>query len=625
MKPNTHKKQSGSALVLVMSILLILMVIIGVAAEYTTTVNRHVQRSNTLTGAVAIADGVIENMFARWRAQCREQSGPPTTSELSALDLPTQAQFPGVEPTSAEAPFAVRDNLAGAIVSQCRVVAVDPELNPLQDGPDLDASPDNEAVIPSIGQDPGNLTFNYVASASVTLQTATGPVTTNVRRVFQQEQISPWNYAIFYMDPLEIHPGAIQNIGGWVHTNSTLYTASDKLNFENKVTYGNDWSVGWHPKDPRFKQQAYSPTYPTNLPPARDGQKEPFGLDSGNIFNPDPKEAPLNKNNDGWRELIEPPVAGHPDPLDEQRYHAQASVRIEISDSPAPNTVTITNKNGVILPGSPSDPDYVTNNELYAMFAGAISTGNTIQDNREAALVRLVTLDIGQIIDSTTGKYKVPGFKPIIYITDTSAGAGANRGIRLKGGRSIPKGGLTVASANPVYIQGDFNTGSNPPSNTGDPTKPQGKTTMPQGTTPPGGDYTRQPCAVLGDAVNILSNAWDDNFAANLSARVASHTTVNAAIVSGIVPTGTNGAYSGGAENFPRFLESWSNKRFTYYGSMVQLYNSQQAIGNWRNTGTDVYNAPLRRWYFDRNFKTNPPPGALVIYNYVKGRWSLAN
>src|SRR5438477_4381098 len=57
---------------------------------------------------------------------------------------------------------------------------------------------------------------------------------------------------------------------------------------------------------------------------------------------------------------------------------------------------------------------------------------------------------------------------------------------------------------------------------------------------------------------------------AGTSSRIASNTTVNAAIISGIVPTaaaGGDGSYSGGAENFPRFLENWSNATLIYYGS----------------------------------------------------------
>jgi hypothetical protein len=82
---------------------------------------------------------------------------------------------------------------------------------------------------------------------------------------------------------------------------------------------------------------------------------------------------------------------------------------------------------------------------------------------------------------------------------------------------------------------------------------------------------------------------------------------------------GGDGSYSGGAENFPRFLENWSSATLTYYGSMVQLYQSAQSIGEWGKA--NVYSPPTRQWYFDTNFKTKPPPGSLMVYSYVKGRW----
>ena len=83
-----------------------------------------------------------------------------------------------------------------------------------------------------------------------------------------------------------------------------------------------------------------------------------------------------------------------------------------------------------------------------------------------------------------------------------------------------------------------------------------------------------------------------------------------------------DGSYSGGAENFPRFLEAWDNVYFTYYGSMVELYKSQQAIGEW-SYGGNVYGAPNRQWYFDNNFKIKPPPGSLMLFSYIKGKWSV--
>ena len=82
-----------------------------------------------------------------------------------------------------------------------------------------------------------------------------------------------------------------------------------------------------------------------------------------------------------------------------------------------------------------------------------------------------------------------------------------------------------------------------------------------------------------------------------------------------------DGAYSGGAENFPRFLEGWGGVKITYYGSMVELYKSAQSIGKWRMP--NIYDAPDRQWYFDSNFKTKPPRGSLMIYSYIKGKWSV--
>ena len=120
----------------------------------------------------------------------------------------------------------------------------------------------------------------------------------------------------------------------------------------------------------------------------------------------------------------------------------------------------------------------------------------------------------------------------------------------------------------------------------------------------------------------ILSNNWSDaNANSGVGARQATNTTVNTAIVSGIVASATlNGNYSGGAENFPRFLETWgSTVTFTYYGSMVQLYKSKHHKGAWGKP--NVYSPPKRNWYFDTQFYTDPPPGTLDLVIYKKGRW----
>jgi hypothetical protein len=133
-----------------------------------------------------------------------------------------------------------------------------------------------------------------------------------------------------------------------------------------------------------------------------------------------------------------------------------------------------------------------------------------------------------------------------------------------------------------------------------------------------------KPASLVGDAVTVLSNGWSDSANATSSKgnlHDATGTTVNAAFLAGIVPTSAN-SYSGGVENFPRFLENWSGDTLTYNGSMVVMFYSKIATGLWVGTGT-YYNPPVRNWSFDNNF-LNPnkmPPGTPAFRVLVRGDW----
>ncbi len=597
MKTQPASSESGSAIIVVLSITVTVAIIVAVAMEYTASIRRYVQRSQALQSAVAIGDGALESAFAYWRGICRSSTDIPLpTSSFTNIPLPTQGQFPNVSNFSASAAPADLSLAHPPTISNFNVVAVDPELNVIAPS----ASP-----IPGMGQGPTTKTYYYLAEADVTLPVLKDHVTAKVRRVLQRQELSPWNYAIFYVDPLEIHPGAPMNVWGWVHTNADLYTGHNLLHFQDRVTYASDWFVGFRAGDPRSQtgstpETPTAPSYPNSLPPAYDVAHQPLGLDSTQIFS----TTDTNPNNDSYRELIEQPNPSYPDPMAHKRYYDQAGVRVLIDGS---NFVTIKDYNDNIL--SATSPGL--GGALYNVFKSAVTTNQSIQDNREGASVRLATLDMSAI-NAKINDGTISSFNRIIYIADTSADANGGtpkRGIRLKNGSNMPVGGLTVSSNNPIYIQGDYNTGGNPPSNSGDATHPQVT------------GYTRQPCAIVADAVNILSNAWVDSHSTwTVTDRDAANTTVNAAFVSGIVPSSNNN-YSGGAENFPRFLEDWNGHVFTYYGSMVELYQSRQSIGRW---GLDnVYVPPNRQWFFDTNFQFNAPPGSLLIYSYVKGRWFL--
>jgi hypothetical protein len=164
-----------------------------------------------------------------------------------------------------------------------------------------------------------------------------------------------------------------------------------------------------------------------------------------------------------------------------------------------------------------------------------------------------------------------------------------------------------VATPNPLYVKGNYN-------------QPTSKYLNTTNTT------TTQPAALVSDALTILSSNWDDSKSNySYANRDASSTTVNAAVLTGIVETSTTKhIYSGGAHNLGRFLEDWSGRTFTYNGSMVVLFPSSKATGAFQQPGAYYY-PPARDYSFDLNFMdgTKLPPGTPDLRVMIRGRWAL--
>jgi hypothetical protein len=196
-----------------------------------------------------------------------------------------------------------------------------------------------------------------------------------------------------------------------------------------------------------------------------------------------------------------------------------------------------------------------------------------------------------------------------IWVGDyRSQTSGTEPGVRLVNGQTLPERGLTVATPQPLYVKGHYNAPSSAlgTSNTTD----------------------TKPAALIADAITVLSSSWADSASsASLSSRIAANTTINAAFMAGIVPTVT-GSYSGGVENFPRFLEDWNGRTLTYNGSMIVMFPSQYATGTWKGTGGTfgIYNPPTRKWSFDMNFlnPTKLPPGTPEVRTVIRGTWAVA-
>lgn len=196
------------------------------------------------------------------------------------------------------------------------------------------------------------------------------------------------------------------------------------------------------------------------------------------------------------------------------------------------------------------------------------------------------------------------------------------RALKIVNGSSISIGtagscngqncGLTIASENPVYVQGDFNNNPNTDATFATPSTD-----------------THVGTSILADAITALSYNWNDvnSFISPFSwgGRMAAATTYRFAMMAGEgvpfqqpsraidVAEGTDG----GVHNLLRYVENWntnSSTSFTansassinsyYLGSMVSAYYDHQTAGIWKCCNGSVYQPPRRNYSYDSDFQT---------------------
>jgi hypothetical protein len=187
--------------------------------------------------------------------------------------------------------------------------------------------------------------------------------------------------------------------------------------------------------------------------------------------------------------------------------------------------------------------------------------------------------------------------------------------------------GITVASENMVYVWGNYNT-------TGINAAP------PDGTSALNSDtedyfYTgnQVPTSLVCDAFLPLSKTWFDSctslYPDDVSKRqadvslpgVTAETSMRMGVIAGNNLSALSGTpdagnasgesrLNGGMHNFPRFLEDWRRQRFNFVGSLIPLWHSTQALGQYNAEGA-IYSPPTRDWAFDATFLAPDrlPPG----------------
>jgi len=407
--------------------------------------------------------------------------------------------------------------------------------------------------------------------------------------VLQQLQLASipiFQFAMYSSGEMEISCGQPFTITGRVHSNGELYVEPDSsLTFESSVTAVLSVLFQRDPLDTRGPPAGTVVYAQTNQP----------------VFPVSSLTLPIGTTNtpQAIREIIEPPPMGEDpnSPIGRLRFYNQCDMVLVASAAGISATSGHFNNFATSIP----------TNEL----ATFVIATNSFSDAREGKTVMPIDINIGKLaawsLTNSSLRFSTIGSNLIlssVYVLDTRTLPATSLGaVRVFNGTNLPPNGLTLATGRPLYVWGDYNQWN----------------AANLGTT---NTSTSRPASLVADAITILSDSWSDAKSTSaLTSRTASTTTVNAAFLTGVVDT-TLGHYSGGMENFPRFLETWTAIPFWYNGSMIKMFPSLYATNIWGLA--NVYNPPVRKWAYDANFD-NPlklPPKTPSLLQVIRGQWA---
>ena len=369
-----------------------------------------------------------------------------------------------------------------------------------------------------------------------------GAVDQVIRVVLNNEAVSLYQFGIYYDGDLEIFPDFPLDYMGRIHSNGNIYIGShNTLDLDARVS-----AAGHIYNTPKDSTASYS-----GKARLKDlsGTWHDLSYDSR-----DPDW--VTKSLDDWGGNVQDSAHGMPSlpyPLTATTDVYDLIRRGEFADTPEMKAKKYYYKAGLlILDEVVRDSAGVT----VTLPAGVI-TNSSVWDCREQRTMEMRNLDVGALVAAGV----IPANR-LIYISYTHV----NAALRIVNASTLPNKGLVIATDVPLYVWGAYNT------------------------------VNKQPSSLLCDAFNVYSNIWlDANATSNLNQRVASATSINTCVVTGNQAT-TTGSYGGGAENLIRLHEKWVGHELTYRGSLICLWQSQKAVGDFDDA---CYVEAQRDWGFD--------------------------
>jgi hypothetical protein len=578
--------QSGYALVTVLLFAGVSIVILATTLNWTSGSTRVTERNNAYNRAVSAAEASVECVIARMDRDFLNHSIDYNNLTPYRLTVPTTYMSTG---WPLDYQFTDTNNVVDHTTVIGGVQNVQTNIDPQMPGL-------YGIVFPA-----------RVASFAKRLSAPPYNVAAGVQQDISLVIIPIFQFEAFYSLNLEINPGPQMQITGKVHGNANMYLAPQTgLEFFDGVEAVGKVYYDRMTNDPAYGSGKVMPVF--DLPP----HAAVSGADSMTL--------PIGTNNapSAVVKILDVPPPGE-DPLSAlgaARLYNQSDLIVTTT------SLGVTVKAGLWDLSTPLNPDLTNGGYSF------IITTNQFFDQRENKTALVTDLDVGafnrwltnagpnggaalNIAKKTKfGTNATPAGLNSIYIDDQRSGSGGFAAVRVFDGQFLPPDGLTVATARPLYVMGNYNV---PDANLG---------TLNTANT--------KPAALMGDAISVLSGGWVDSkgTSADNTGRPALDDTVNAAFLAGIVETTMVGGvkhYSGGLENFPRFLENWNGKNFTYNGSMVVMFPSRYATSWWVGpSSTTYYQAPKRNWAFDKNFlaKEKLPPNTPGVLKLVRGQWT---
>jgi hypothetical protein len=552
---------AGYALPMVLIFMGLTMMVLAGAMNWSSSIAWFTERNNSFFVTAASAEAATEMVVARMSQDYQLNGEACVYAALPSYrtNVPSSAQ------DAYWAPFVFTDT-AGA-TNAMQVVRI---------------APTNFVPLSSQYYGLKGIASTYRIIANVRNADGRSNVRSAVGQDIQLASIPIYQFALFYNIDMEVNPGPNMTVKGRVHGNANVYLdPGSTLTFAGDVTSAANIVLDKKPGDPLTRNGTVV------FQGEHDSGVASMTLPIGTNNSPDAVHALLE---------IPPDSEASTSLMGRLRFFNKADLVILVSNA------TVTARSGTFVDGGATS--------IGSEWTNFISTNVSFYNKREAKTIQCTQLDVGKLISwsaTNSALRSALGNRDVaqIYIADMrSQSAGTQAGVRLVNGQTLPSLGLGVATPNPAYIKGHFNCPNSAHLGTTNTTATKG-------------------ASLAADAISIQSTAWSDaNSALTLSSRSAANTTINCAFLAGIVPTVT-GVYSGGVENFTRFLENWSGDTFTYNGSMLVMFDSRTATAPWG--GGDVDSPPVRMWGCDSNFldAAKLPPGTPSIQATIRSRWSL--